>query len=246
MILIFNFLYILQGFQIDYHNYEFINETNPYINNYLVDKSIINTTRIYKSSFIQKFFPLDLNISSKDISKIFKICVDFITEEDLYFINKIFDGKNSELININKNSISHIKNNRKNEKKHTKSFNEQLVIYNDKQENVINLDSKKKKKEIFFSKVDVIMKLAEIHIYILKKDFVKNLEINHLTIFFVYVKTLKPFSKFNSKIMFVPIKDKCVKMTLPEYILLGIWCFLKENNESPIGGNIQKFFRSRK
>jgi hypothetical protein len=239
---VFNNIY---GFQIESQNYYNINETNPFINNYLVKNSMIETTRIFKLSFMNRFLPLELNISSKSLTQIFKLCVDFITDDDLYFINKIFEGKDSSLSALNKDLVLlHVRSGKK-EKSNDSIFDEQIVIYNDKQRNVYSFESKKKTEEMFFSKVDVILKLNEIHEYVLKREFVNNINTKNLPIFFEFVKTLRPFSKFNAKIVFIYLKDQPIKMTLPEYFILGIWSFLKENDEEPHGGNLNSLFECR-
>lgn len=194
------FLHI-QSFILDKKNYNMINETNSHVNKYSVDKKTVNSIKLYKNSFKYDYLPLDLEISSKHLAKIFKLVFDHITSENFSKIDKIFNFEVPVTKNVDQMSflLNKILNKNYNGCEHF---------------------------DFIYNKNILLVRYPETLEFVFNYEFTTGLDLNQFSKFSDYISSFPFLNKFNSKIVFVAYKDKSVQMSLPEYFILGLYCFL--------------------
>lgn len=193
----------IQSFILDSLNYSMINEINNYENNYSVDQKTIKIIKLYKNTFKNNYLPLAFNFSTKQIAKIFKLVFDFITTENFYDIDNIFKYKFS----LNEGF----------------DFDRMSFLF----KKILNKNDDFCKNEgMFFDKNILLMKYTETIDFVFCSEFIRTIDLSKIFLYFDYISKIPFFKTFSSKIIFLEYNDKYIQMSLPEYFILGLYCFL--------------------
>ncbi|EEQ82540.1 hypothetical protein NCER_100716 [Vairimorpha ceranae BRL01] len=234
---ILSFALFLKGFLIYNETYDQLNENNKYVNNYRTNSSLCFLTDQLYSDFIWKHIPLNMKISATNLTSIFLLCIDFISEANLYAINAILNSKSNKKNKLNVKEIC------KAEKKMNLCGLNRTIrkknFFEGKQKNFYDVKNKGKRKEIVFSKIDIFKKVDEIHFYVFTNDFINNLDPIKIQQFMNYVANFNFLKKINKRCINLFCQNQLIKMSIAEYFILGIWSFLKEVDETTLGSGFQ-------